>query len=345
MGLMLALGTGVLLLRKKWVLGISYGVVGLLSVWHTQSVTGVGMIAFAMFFAGITSAFKRHRATTIVGGIALSVLGLAGVFYLVSPTEFDGELKTETPWGGKYTHYPERHLEENGNKVWVYVAEDEMRREWNLRSEKKFDSTDEKGHSVRTTLIRYLTSLGVKKNGEVVKAMSDEDVRNVESGFTSIRQVTHSGLNLRLDDLRFELGNYLDGGDPNGNSVTMRYEAFKTGSYILKNKGGISLLTGVGVGDLYGEMKIAYAETESRLREKFWKKSHNQYLALLIGVGIVGLMIWIVTLYGSWIVGGDMGRLAWWIVALSCLAEDTLETQAGVTFAALALTVFHKWKS
>ena len=145
MGLMLALGTGVLLLRKKWVLGISYGVVGLLSVWHTQSVTGVGMIAFAMFFAGITSAFKRHRATTIVGGIALSVLGLAGVFYLVSPTEFDGELKTETPWGGKYTHYPERHLEENGNKVWVYVAEDEMRREWNLRSEKSLIALMKKG--------------------------------------------------------------------------------------------------------------------------------------------------------------------------------------------------------
>lgn len=346
MGLMLALGVGILLLRKKWVLSISYCVLGLLSVWHTQSITGLGMIAFAIFFAGITSAFKRYRTTTIVGCIAFSVLGLAGVFHLVRPTEFDGELlEDKTPWGGEYKHKTERHLEENGKKVWVYVAEDEMRSEWNLRSEKKYDSTDEKGHSVRTTLIRYLTSLGLKKNGEVVKAMSEEDIKNVESGFTSIRQVTHSGLNLRLDDLRFELGNYLDGGDPNGNSVTMRYEAFKTGAYIMKSKGSVSILTGVGEGDLYSEMKIAYAKTTSRLKEKFWKKPHNQYLSLLIEVGIVGLMIWVITLYGSWIVGGDMGRLAWWIIALSCLAEDTLETQAGVTFAALALTVFHKWKS
>ena len=280
-----------------------------------------------------------------VGDFLCSGGAIVGVFHLVSPSEFDGKLDAKTTWGEEYTHFPERHLEENGNKVWVNLAEGEMRSEWNLRSEKKYDSTDEKGHSIRTTLIRYLTSLGLEKNGEVVKALSEEDVRNVESGLTSIRQLTHSGLNLRLDDLRFELGNYLDGGDPNGNSVTMRYEAFKTGLFILENKGGISLFTGVGEGDLYGSMKWAYAETDSRLWEKFWKKTHNQYLALLIGVGIVGLMFWVITLYGSWIFGGDMGRLAWWIIALSCLAEDTLETQAGVTFAALALTVFHKWKS
>ena len=182
MGLMLALGTGILLLRKKWVLGISYVVVALLSVWHTQSVTGVGMIAFAIFFAGITSAFKRFRTTTIFGAIALIVLGFAGVFHLVSPSEFDGKLDAKTTWGEEYTHFPERHLEENGNKVWVNLAEGEMRSEWNLRSEKKYDSTDEKGHSIRTTLIRYLTSLGLEKNGEVVKALSEEDVRNVESG-------------------------------------------------------------------------------------------------------------------------------------------------------------------
>ena len=160
MSLMLALGVGILLLRKKWALGISYCVLGLLSVWHTQSLTGVGMITFAIFFAGITSSFKRHRATTIIGCIAVSVLGLAGVFHLVSPTEFDGELfellDEKTPWGGEYKNSPERHLEENGNKVWVYIAEDEMRSEWNLRSEKKYDSTDEKGHSVRTLSLIHI---------------------------------------------------------------------------------------------------------------------------------------------------------------------------------------------
>ena len=55
--------------------------VGAIVIWHTQSITGLGMIAFAIF-AGITSAFKGILLTTIVGCIAFSVLGLAGVFHL-----------------------------------------------------------------------------------------------------------------------------------------------------------------------------------------------------------------------------------------------------------------------
>jgi hypothetical protein len=35
-----------------------------------------------------------------------------------------------------------------------------------------------------------------------------------------------------------------------------------------------------------------------------------------------------------------LGRLAWWMVVVSCFAEDTLETQAGVTFAVFALVLF-----
>ena len=48
---------------------------------------------------------------------------------------------------------------------------------------------------------------------------------------------THSGLSLRIDDLKFEIGNYLDGGSPDGNSVTMRFESFKAALHILKTHG------------------------------------------------------------------------------------------------------------
>jgi hypothetical protein len=36
----------------------------------------------------------------------------------------------------------------------------------------------------------------------------------------------------------------------------------------------------------------------------------------------------------------DVSRLSWLLLVICCLAEDTLETQAGVTFAVLILTVF-----
>ena len=151
---------------------------------------------------------------------------------------------------------------------------------------------------------------------------------------------THSGLSLRIDDLKFEIGNYLDGGSPDGNSVTMRFESSKAALHILKTQGPKVLLMGVGTGDIFDSLNNAYLETESRLSEKFWKRTHNQYLAWWIGCGFVGLALWLLALYGSWNNPGAISRLAWWIVAISCLTEDTLETQAGVTFAVLAMIVF-----
>jgi len=43
-------------------------------------------------------------------------------------------------------------------------------------------------------------------------------------------------------------------------------------------------------------------------------------------------------LYASWPKTSSIARLAWWIIVLSCFAEDTLETQAGVTLTMLVLT-------
>ena len=174
----------------------------------------------------------------------------------------------------------------------------------------------------------------------MIGAMTGDDVARVERGHTSIRIHSHSGLNLRIDALKFELGSFLDGGNPNGNSVTMRFEAFKTGVHILKNNGISGVLFGVGTGDLPDEFARAYIDSNSKLEEKFWKRTHNQYLAWWIGLGIIGFLLWIMSLYASWPFVSNFSRLAWWIIALSCLAEDTLETQAGVTFAALVLTVF-----
>ena len=102
----------------------------------------------------------------------------------------------------------------------------------------------------------------------------------------------------------------------------------------------LSLFIGVGTGDLPNEFRESYVNSESKLSEEYWIRTHNQYIAWFVGCGLIGLLLWLLALSGSWLQGGDLSRLAWWIVAISCLAEDTLETQAGVTFAVLALVVF-----
>lgn len=338
MGLLLALCTGLAILDKKWVFSVIFSVVAIASVWHTQSVTGVGLIIFAVFYCALV--LSRFRVQTILAVSSAFLLGVSIILNSLFPTPYSGELESHTPWGSKYTHFPEKHLEENGSKVWINLAEDEMRPEWNKVSSTPFDFLDAKGHPLKSTLIRYLTSQGKPKNGAQITALSPIDISNIESGHTSVRVSTHSGLSLRMDALRFELGNYLDGGNPNGNSVTMRLESFKAGIHVLKTGGLSTLLFGVGTGDLAEALNLAYVETDSRLQEKFWKRTHNQYLAWWIGCGIIGLIIWLVVLYSSFTSLSRALKLAWWIVALSCLTEDTLETQAGVTFAVLALTIF-----
>lgn len=338
MGLLLALCLGLAIIEKKWIFSAIFSVVAIASVWHTQSVTGVVLMAFSVLYSALV--LSRFRAQTIVAVLSSILVGAAIILNSLFPTPYSGELESYTPWGTEYIHYPEKHLEENGTKVWINLAEDEMRPEWNKVSSIDFDSLDAVGNPIKSTLTRYLTSQGNPKNGAQIVALSSVDISNVESGHTSIRMSTHSGLSLRLDVLRFELGNYLDGGSPNGNSVTMRFESFKAGIHVLKTGGLSTLLFGVGTGDLPDALNLAYVETDSRLQPKFWKRTHNQYLAFWIGCGIVGLLIWLVALYSSFTSLSTALKVAWWIVALSCLAEDTLETQAGVTFAALALTIF-----
>ncbi len=340
MGLILALCLGLSILEKKRIFSILFGGVAIASVWFTQSITGIGMIAFAIFYSAIALAIPKYKTQTILLALLTVAFGSAWLFKSLMPTPFTGTPEELTPWGNPYIHYPEKHLEENGNKVNMYLAYNEMRPEWNKVSKIPYDSLDANGFPIESTLTRYLTSLGKPKNGAQIQELSSDDIRNIENGHTSIRMSTHSGLNLRIDALRFELGNYLDDGNPNGNSVTMRLEAFKAGRHLISSNGIIVVLFGVGVGDIHDNIKNSYSEIGSRLQSENWKRTHNQYLAWWIGCGLLGLCILFVVLYSSWISTHGALKLAWWIIVLSCLAEDTLETQAGVTFAMLSLCLF-----
>ena len=69
--------------------------------------------------------------------------------------------------------------------------------------------------------------------------------------------------------------------------------------------------------------------------EQQWR-SHNQFLSILIGFGAIGLIWFLFSLiYPAWVKRGfhDYFFLVFFIVAmLSLLTDDTLESQAGVSF-------------
>jgi hypothetical protein len=336
MGILLALGWGGILVYKsekyRFLIFI-YAIVAGVYVWQTQSVTGAGMLLITT----VLSLKNKWRFSVV----AASLVSGFWLMWTIIPGPPDTSLPSHTTWGAPYTHHVDKVLEENGNKVWSYLAWGEMRSEWNSKSECDFDAKDLKGQDIKYTLMRYLTSMGLPKDGLTVRNLRQKDMLAIESGNTSINQEISSGLSLRLDKLRFEVGNFIDGGNPSGNSVTQRWEYFKVGLYIAKE----NLLIGVGTGDLPDAFHRAYEELDTRLLPQFRHRTHNQFLAWLIAGGVIALLLFVLTFVFAWpkdlsTKTNKTGRIAWWVIVISCLAEDTFETQAGITFAVIAIVLF-----
>jgi hypothetical protein len=253
------------------------------------------------------------------------------------------DAKAELTAGGeRYDHDPTNPQTENGQYVWTYVAWGELARTWERRSTVPFNGTDERGGQLFGTLTRYLTSKGLRKDSAAVMSLSEEEVRSIEHGITNVRAGHRSPLRERVAEVMLEMDRYRAYGDANGHSVTMRMEFLKAGWAIAQDH----LLTGVGTGGTRPAFAAQYERMRSSLLPEWRLRAHNEYLTLLISFGAFGLLWslfswwWPARAHGAW---RDPLFIAWAILfGLSCLTDDTVETQAGATFFAMyyAILVF-----
>ena len=88
--------------------------------------------------------------------------------------------------GGVFDDRMDFKIIENHHYVWYYVCWEELKTGWNDLSEYDFEGQDKKGQPMYGTLIRYMASKGLRKDLEGLQALSDEDLRKVENGQTSI---------------------------------------------------------------------------------------------------------------------------------------------------------------
>lgn len=241
--------------------------------------------------------------------------------------------------GEYYYHDRERPLLENGHYVWINVADSELMRGWERRSTLRYHGLDAKGDTLRHTLVRYLASMGLRKDSIGILGLSDEDVRRVEKGVPSVR-VGHRGpLRARLEQILYEWDEYRATGDAGGHSTAMRLEFVRTGRAIAREHPVI----GTGTGDTRPAFAEMYVRQGTTLDERWRLRAHNEYLTLLISFGFPGLL-W--SLFAWWWPAWRVGAyqrplfICWAIIfTISCLGEDTLETQAGATFFALFYTL------
>lgn len=286
---------------------------------------------------------RRTARRWMMGMGGVGGMGLAFLLLNLRPVLPDLDGLPERSAGGElYVHHPDRCLRENGHHVWTHIAWGELQRTWNTRSSVRFYALDGRNQQLRMTLIRYMTSRGLTKDSLGVAALRDVDVARIESGVASILEIEHSGLRRRWDVLKFEVDAMCSGLAPSGQSVMQRWAFLKTGWYIFHH----SPAWGVGTGDLDLAFHEAYNAMDSSLAEPFRLRAHNQFLSFALGGGPVGAMLFlsvfvalVATSRRHELAGQESMAVATLVFALvfflSCWTEDTLETQAGVTWAGL----------
>jgi O-antigen ligase len=101
---------------------------------------------------------------------------------------------------------------------------------------------------------------------------------------------------------------------------------------------------GVGTGDVQTTMNECYAQSGSPLDKEWYKRPHNQFVTIFVALGLIGLIVFLVSLiYPLILLWKELSILYWLFIAsaiVSFLFEDTLETQVGLSFFAIFNTLF-----
>ena len=176
---------------------------------------------------------------------------------------------------------------ENGHYIWLHVCDYEMEREWNRRSEIDFHGQTTNGNSIRGTLIRFLTSKGLRKDAVGVNQLSPAEVKAIEHGTANHIFMQRFRLYPRIYEVIWEIDRYNMGFDPNEKSIVQRYLYLNAGWKIASE----NLLFGVGNGDVKNAFEAYYESINSPLNEKWRRRAHNQFLTFLISFGIPGMII------------------------------------------------------
>jgi hypothetical protein len=228
---------------------------------------------------------------------------------------------------------------ENGNLIWANVCEPELEKEWDKRSQLKYRGADKKGNPIRLTILRYLASKGLNKDSMAISKQTAADIALIENGTPNFLYTNKSGMENRVYELIYEYESYKKGNNPTGHSFQMRLEFWRVGFDIVKRR----WLYGVGTGDVQRVYDNQYHLSGSKLRSEWRKRSHNQFLAITIAFGVTGLIVFLLYLFYPAIAIRTKHYLfsGFFIICiLSMINEDTLETQAGVTFFGLFYNLF-----
>jgi hypothetical protein len=304
--------------------------------------SAIGLISLVIILSGIAlvKAFRiKHMALRLLLLFLFFALPAFLVWYVsdiikdISTSEpvNISELETHSALGNFYRHDTIHFGIEDGKYVGLYMAEEELAEAWNSVSDYDFTGYDEAGQLIQYTIIRYFTSIGLRKDASGVAQLTEKDIRNIEKGIANINYLKKPSIRTRVSKIMMGYRQFADLNDPNGSSVMQRIEYTKASVILIRE----NFWTGVGTGDLPQKFTETYEKMESTLLMKWRWRSHNQYLSIFIAFGVFGFFWFVFTLLYP-VIAFRKNRNYHYLVflalmLLSMITEDTIESQVGVT--------------
>jgi O-antigen ligase len=318
-------------------------------IFLLQAITGIvalmvtGFILFWIFIRKVKHLVLRWFLVVMMITVTFLVFSFltrsVARFYGIEKVDF-AALPDKTINGNSYKHDLENKQIENGNYVWLYMCEEELRQGWNVVSEIDYDGRDEVGQRIKYTLIRYLTSRGYRKDSVGISRLNDSDIQLIESGKANYIYGERISLYPKIYEVIWQIDVFRRGENPSGHSITQRLSFLQAGFNIARENFWI----GVGTGDVARTFKTYYEESDSQLHEKYRFLAHNQYLTYFVTFGFIGIcwfliaLVWPVFLEKKW---KDYLFVIFFIIGLmSMMNEDTLETHTGNSYFAFFYALF-----
>ena len=343
------------LLKREFLRYWHKGVILAVLVWLfmyiilSQSFTGfsVSLITLlilipVLFFKTGNRWLKTSLAVLVLvvtTGIVLYTRSIVSDYYRVNLVD-KTKLDKKTSRGDTYHHTLYATQTENGNYLWLYISWNELRSSWNKRSRIPFDSLNLKSGPINYTIIRYLTSKGWRKDADAVEKLTPDEISAIERGVANYIFLKEFGIRGRIYEFLWGFDNYRESGNPTGSTIMQRLEFWKASLGIIKE----NWLIGVGTGDMNIAFKARYEQMHTKLAPDQRWRSHNQYLSILVGFGILGFAWFLISiLYPPVKLHrlDDYFFLVFLIIsAASMLTGDTIESQTGVTFIAVFYALF-----
>lgn len=237
-----------------------------------------------------------------------------------------------TPSGNKYEFDFDNKSRENGHLVYIYICHDELREEWNKRSKIKYDDTLN-AYPLNITLIRYLSSLGIRKDSAAISGLTNKDIELIENGITNYKfKNRFFSIYPRVYETIWEVDNYIRSGDPNNKSLVQRFEFVKASLMLLGERPWF----GIGTGNWVLRYNEVYDNMDSRLDKDKRASSHNQYLNYMVKFGIIGFLCIVIAILVPVFREGHQKNFIFILflvsMALANFGDANLESHMGLSF-------------